>query len=132
MPYSYLFCFINTILICQPTTSAASALVSTDHDGGVISTSALEAFLGVTGVPGYLICNTALLSLSPLSMKRIFLLVVIAAAVTFTQADPICIVGAGPAGLTVANGLQAKGFETVIFEKNPEVGGKCQAYYDEL
>lgn len=46
--------------------------------------------------------------------------------------DPVCIVGAGPAGLTVANKLEAKGYETVIFEKNPEVGGKCQAYYDEL
>jgi protoporphyrinogen oxidase len=34
--------------------------------------------------------------------------------------------------LTVANKLQAKGLETVIFEKDPEVGGKCQAYYDEL
>jgi hypothetical protein len=65
-------------------------------------------------------------------MKRILPLVIVAATFTFTQADPICIVGAGPAGLTVANGLQAKGFETVIFEKNPEVGGKCQAYYDEL
>lgn len=47
-------------------------------------------------------------------------------------ADPVCIVGAGPAGLTIANKLQAKGLETVIFEKDPEVGGKCQAYYDEL
>ncbi|KAJ7753032.1 FAD/NAD-P-binding domain-containing protein [Mycena olivaceomarginata] len=45
--------------------------------------------------------------------------------------DPICIVGAGPAGLTIANRLQAKGYDTVIFEKDAEVGGKCQAYYDE-
>lgn len=51
---------------------------------------------------------------------------------TFAAADPVCIVGAGPAGLTIANRLQAKGLDTVIFEKNPEVGGKCQAYYDEL
>ncbi|KAJ7681404.1 FAD/NAD-P-binding domain-containing protein [Mycena rosella] len=46
-------------------------------------------------------------------------------------ADPVCIVGAGPAGLTIANRLQAKGYDTVIFEKDAEVGGKCQAYYDE-
>ena len=45
--------------------------------------------------------------------------------------DPVCIVGAGPAGLTVANKLQAMGLGTVIFEKQPEVGGKCQAYYDD-
>jgi ribulose 1,5-bisphosphate synthetase/thiazole synthase len=46
-------------------------------------------------------------------------------------ADPVCIVGAGPAGLTIANRLQTKGYATVIFEKDAEVGGKCQAYYDE-
>ena len=45
--------------------------------------------------------------------------------------DPVCIVGAGPAGLTVANRLETKGYETVIFEKDLEVGGKCQSYYDE-
>jgi heterodisulfide reductase subunit A-like polyferredoxin len=43
---------------------------------------------------------------------------------------PVCVVGAGPAGLTAANNLESKGFKTVIFEKQPEVGGKCQAYYD--
>lgn len=51
-------------------------------------------------------------------------------AFTLAKADPVCIVGAGPAGLTIANRLQAKGYSTVIFEKNAEVGGKCQAYYD--
>jgi NADPH-dependent glutamate synthase beta subunit-like oxidoreductase len=66
-------------------------------------------------------------------MKRTLCLAVAAATFAFTQAaDPVCIVGAGPAGLTVANKLQAKGFETVIFEKDPEVGGKCQSYYDPL
>jgi len=69
-------------------------------------------------------------------MKHTLILVpFIASAVTFTfahVADPVCIVGAGPAGLTVANKLQAKGYDTVIFEKDPEVGGKCQSYYDEL
>jgi monoamine oxidase len=65
-------------------------------------------------------------------MKPIFPFVAVAGIFAFARADPVCIVGAGPAGLTVANRLQAKGFKTVIFEKNPEVGGKCQAYYDEL
>jgi ribulose 1,5-bisphosphate synthetase/thiazole synthase len=46
-------------------------------------------------------------------------------------ANPVCIVGAGPAGLTVANRLETKGYKTVIFEKDREVGGKCQSYYDE-
>ena len=45
-------------------------------------------------------------------------------------ANPICIVGAGPTGLTTGHELEAKGYSTVIFEKQPEVGGKCQAYYD--
>ena len=44
--------------------------------------------------------------------------------------DPVCIVGAGPAGLTVANELESKGQQIVIFEGQPEVGGKCQAYYE--
>jgi NADPH-dependent glutamate synthase beta subunit-like oxidoreductase len=66
-------------------------------------------------------------------MKRVLSYVAAAMSFTFAQAaDPVCIVGAGPAGLTVANKLQAKEYETVIFEKDPEVGGKCQAYYDEL
>ena len=64
-------------------------------------------------------------------MKRILSVAVVTTTFALTQAlDPVCIVGAGPAGLTVANKLQAKGFETAIFEKDPEVGGKCQAYYD--
>ena len=72
-------------------------------------------------------------------MKRTSILSCIAATavsttfVTFAWAvDPVCIIGAGPAGLTIANRLEAKGHETVTFEKQPEVGGKCQAYYDEL
>ncbi|KAI0789450.1 hypothetical protein C8Q75DRAFT_733691 [Abortiporus biennis] len=48
----------------------------------------------------------------------------------FADANPVCVVGAGPAGLTVANDLEAKGYSTVIFDKRPTVGGKCQAYYD--
>lgn len=44
--------------------------------------------------------------------------------------DPVCIVGAGPAGLSAAKALEEKGRSVVVFEKRPEVGGKCQAYYD--
>lgn len=44
---------------------------------------------------------------------------------------PVCIIGAGPAGLTAAGKLQAKGVKAVVFEKQAAVGGKCQAYYDE-
>ena len=71
-------------------------------------------------------------------MKRTILSCITASAVLTTfdifawAVDPVCIVGAGPAGLTVASRLEAKGYNTIIFEKNPEVGGKCQAYYDEL
>ena len=43
---------------------------------------------------------------------------------------PVCIVGAGPAGLTAASKLESKGYKTVIFDRQPEVGGKCQAYYE--
>ena len=65
-------------------------------------------------------------------MKRVSLLYLVTMASTSFAVDPVCIVGAGPAGLTVANQLLGKGQETVIFAKDPEVGGKCQAYYDEL
>jgi NADPH-dependent glutamate synthase beta subunit-like oxidoreductase len=44
---------------------------------------------------------------------------------------PVCIIGAGPAGLTAASRLEAKGIKAVIFDKQAELGGKCQAYYDE-
>ena len=30
----------------------------------------------------------------------------------------------------IAHELEAKGYRTVTFDKQPEVGGKCQAYYD--
>ena len=48
-----------------------------------------------------------------------------------TLANTACIVGAGPAGLTVAKGLEDRGYTTVVFDKNAQVGGKCQSYYDE-
>lgn len=47
------------------------------------------------------------------------------------KTDPVCIVGAGPTGLTVAHELEAKGYSTVTFEKEAVVGGKCQAIYEE-
>lgn len=45
--------------------------------------------------------------------------------------NPVCIIGAGPAGLTAAARLEAKGIESVVFEKQTAIGGKCQSYYDE-
>ena len=55
-----------------------------------------------------------------------------AATVNFQPAgpDPVCVVGAGPAGLRAARALEDKGQSVVIFEKQQTVGGKCQAYYD--
>jgi hypothetical protein len=44
---------------------------------------------------------------------------------------PACIIGAGPAGLTAAGRLQEKGIDAIVFEKQAEIGGKCQSYYDE-
>ncbi len=64
-------------------------------------------------------------------MKLTFLMMAVSvAAAPAPEAHPVCIVGAGPAGLMAANGLEAKGYSTVIFEKDPEVGGKCQEYYE--
>ena len=44
---------------------------------------------------------------------------------------PVCIVGAGPAGLSAAQRLESKGRQIVIFEKRAEVGGKSQEVYAE-
>ncbi|KAI0684834.1 FAD/NAD-P-binding domain-containing protein [Cytidiella melzeri] len=52
-------------------------------------------------------------------------------AASLVSRNPVCIVGAGPGGLTIAHELEAKGYNTVVFEKQAEVGGKCQAYYAE-
>jgi flavin-dependent dehydrogenase len=43
---------------------------------------------------------------------------------------PVCIVGAGPAGLIAANKLEAQGRKVVLFEKQNSVGGKNQAFYE--
>jgi cation diffusion facilitator CzcD-associated flavoprotein CzcO len=44
---------------------------------------------------------------------------------------PVCIIGAGPAGLSAASRLEEKGVKAVIFDKQVTLGGKCQSYYDE-
>lgn len=51
--------------------------------------------------------------------------------VAASAAYPVCIVGAGPSGLTVAHELESRGVSTVIYDSNVEVGGKCQSYYDD-
>ncbi|KAH7385702.1 hypothetical protein BKA66DRAFT_461827 [Pyrenochaeta sp. MPI-SDFR-AT-0127] len=47
------------------------------------------------------------------------------------QVPPVCIIGAGPAGLSAASRLEDKGIKAVIFDKQEAVGGKCQAWYDD-
>ena len=66
-------------------------------------------------------------------MKSLALFVATAFAVGSCAAqttDPVCIIGAGRADLTVANRLKAQGRPTVTFESQLEVGGKCQAFYE--
>ncbi|KAF2654362.1 FAD/NAD(P)-binding domain-containing protein [Lophiostoma macrostomum CBS 122681] len=48
------------------------------------------------------------------------------------QKPPVCIIGAGPSGLTAASKLEANGIKAVVFDKQSDLGGKCQSYYDEL
>ncbi|KAJ4326139.1 hypothetical protein N0V94_000302 [Neodidymelliopsis sp. IMI 364377] len=47
------------------------------------------------------------------------------------EQPPVCIIGAGPAGLSAAGKLEEKGIKAMIFDKQADVGGKCQAWYDE-
>lgn len=64
-----------------------------------------------------------------MKLSRSFL--VVGSAITLSvAADPVCIVGAGPAGLTIANRLESKGYHTIIFERRDTVGGKCKAYHE--
>ncbi|EAT85674.1 hypothetical protein HBI56_142010 [Parastagonospora nodorum] len=44
---------------------------------------------------------------------------------------PVCIIGAGPAGLSAAGRLEQKGVKAIIFDEQEEVGGKCQSWYDD-
>jgi monoamine oxidase len=46
------------------------------------------------------------------------------------EPKPVCIIGAGPAGLSAAGRLEDKGIKAMIFDSQEEVGGKCQAWYD--
>lgn len=50
---------------------------------------------------------------------------------TLSATLPVCIIGAGPSGLTVARRLETKKREVVLFESQPKVGGKAQALYEE-
>ncbi|KAF3043134.1 hypothetical protein E8E12_003302 [Didymella heteroderae] len=47
------------------------------------------------------------------------------------EKPPVCIIGAGPSGLSAAAKLEEKGIKAMIFDKQEEIGGKCQAWYDE-
>lgn len=47
-----------------------------------------------------------------------------------TESLPVCVVGAGPAGLSAAAELESRGHRTLTFEKQSAVGGKCQAVYE--
>ncbi|KAF5343109.1 hypothetical protein D9758_016007 [Tetrapyrgos nigripes] len=71
-----------------------------------------------------------MISLVTLSVLASFYHPIVSAAPTASDSLPICIVGAGPTGLTVAHELEAKKIPIFIFEKQSEVGGKCQTFYD--
>ena len=68
-------------------------------------------------------CSTLLLPLFPLTVA--------AWPQPRHEKPPVCIIGAGPAGLTAAGKLEEKGIKAMIFDKQEEIGGKCQAWYDE-
>ncbi|CAG8900326.1 unnamed protein product [Penicillium egyptiacum] len=66
-------------------------------------------------------------------MKLLMKFVLLALGVCVLASDPdrpVCIVGAGPAGLSAAAELELNGYRTVTFEKQSAVGGKCQAIYE--
>jgi hypothetical protein len=61
------------------------------------------------------------------------ILIATGAAARITHLDdktPVCVVGAGPAGLAAAHSLESKGHDVVMFEKQAAVGGKSQVVYD--
>jgi cation diffusion facilitator CzcD-associated flavoprotein CzcO len=47
------------------------------------------------------------------------------------EQKPVCIIGAGPAGLSAAGRLEQKGIKAMIFDSQEEVGGKCQSWYND-
>lgn len=61
--------------------------------------------------------------------NTVFFASIAASVYTLPGTYPVCIIGAGPAGLAAAASLELKGLKTVIFEKQAHVGGKCQAVY---
>lgn len=63
-------------------------------------------------------------------MRLLCILLLVDIAVLTPIERPVCIIGAGPAGLIAASKLESKGRKVVVFEKQAEVGGKCQAVYD--
>lgn len=63
-------------------------------------------------------------------LSKLFLLIVGQGVVASQLNDPVCIIGAGPAGIKAAVELELKGYRTVVFEKQNAVGGKCQAVYE--
>lgn len=69
-----------------------------------------------------------MLSTTMVLLSRLILSSILAASGALAQeGDPVCIVGAGPAGLSAAKALEDKGRDVVIFEKREAVGGKSQA-----
>lgn len=74
--------------------------------------------------------NFTLLTLSALALDLSFL-----DTIEFTEAQellnsllPVCIVGSGLSGLTVANSLIQKGYNVKVFEKEDRVGGKVNTF----
>ncbi|KAJ5278240.1 hypothetical protein N7524_004393 [Penicillium chrysogenum] len=66
-----------------------------------------------------------------MKLLKKFVLLALGVCVIARDPDrPVCIVGAGPAGLSAAAELELKGYRTVTFEKQSAVGGKCQAVYE--
>jgi ribulose 1,5-bisphosphate synthetase/thiazole synthase len=76
-------------------------------------------------IPYHTMIPTMLLSVVFLTLT------VSATPIRRNQQPPVCIIGAGPAGLSAGARLEAKGISAVIFDEQKEVGGKCQAWYDE-
>jgi NADPH-dependent glutamate synthase beta subunit-like oxidoreductase len=60
-----------------------------------------------------------------------FLSLLALSSLTVSALHPVCIIGAGPAGLAAAGRLEEKGIKAVMFDRQDEVGGKCQAWYDD-
>ena len=52
-------------------------------------------------------------------------------ATTPTTKPKVCIIGAGPSGLSLADSLVQRGYTSIkVFEKGSVSGGKCRVYVD--